>query len=39
MFNWKYVLIPVSVVLYHRGALEFRELNIFGIRIAYWTVR
>lgn len=41
MFNWRYMLIPVSVVLFHRGcgSLQFRELMVFGVRLAYWTVR
>jgi len=39
IFRHEYMLIPVSVVLIDYGTVFARELLIFGVRIAYWTVR
>jgi len=38
IFRYEYMLIPVSVVLIDYGKTCAREMFIFGVRVAYWTV-
>ena len=41
MFNLNVVLIPLSIVKQHRQSgmsyIDYRELYVFDIRLAYWT--
>lgn len=42
MFNLSVVLIPLSIVKQRRQSgmtsyIDYRELYVFGIRLAYWT--
>lgn len=41
MFNYKFALVPLSIVRMYRmegsTILHYRVLYLFGIRLAYWT--
>jgi hypothetical protein len=45
IFDYRFILIPLSIPLLHdvnaRGeiTIEYRVLYVFGIRLAYWTVK
>lgn len=38
MFDYRYMLIPVSYVLLTNRNVTFRVLYVFGIRVFYMTV-
>ena len=42
MFNRKYWNVPLAIVAFSYGPINdlitYRELYVFGLRLAYWTV-
>jgi len=39
IFNYRFLLIPVAVPAFYKGPLQWREVLIFGFRVAYWTIK
>lgn len=36
--RWRFVLTPVAIYLSSLNDVSRRELYIFGVRVAYWTL-